>query len=134
MKKTRKRYEAALKARVALAAMKGNNTVAQIAGDEDLHPPQVAAGKKRLTDGVAGVFKRDASTRAAEGFARERTELQSKIGELTIKVDFPTKNPNNPAGAWACRVGRKRASVFAWEDAVRAVGGGAFAAGLQGGF
>jgi len=37
------------------------------------------------------MFDKDASTGAAEGFERERTELQSKIGELTIKVEFLTK-------------------------------------------
>ena len=91
MKKTRKRHEAAFKARVALEAIKGNKTVAQIASEYDIHPQQVADWKKRLTDGVAGVFDKDASTGVAEGFERERTELQSKIGELTIKVEFLTK-------------------------------------------
>jgi len=91
MKKTRKRHEAGFKARVALEAIKGQKTVAQIAGEYDLHPQQVTDWKKRLTDGLAGVFDKDACASAAEGFERERTELQSKIGELTIKVDFLTK-------------------------------------------
>ncbi len=91
MKKTRKRHEAAFKARVALEAIKGNKTASQIAGEYGVHPQQVTDWKKTLTDGVVGVFDKDAPKQAAESFERERTELQSKIGELTVKVDFLVK-------------------------------------------
>lgn len=91
MKKTRKRHEAAFKARVALEAMKGEKTISQIASEFGVHPQQVADWKRRLADGVAGVFEKDAPRLAQEGFERERTELQSKIGELTVKVDFLVK-------------------------------------------
>jgi transposase len=91
MKKTRKRHEAAFKARVALEAMKGDKTANQIASEYGIHPQQVADWKKRLADSVVGVFDKDAPKQAAEDFERERTELQSKIGELTVKVDFLVK-------------------------------------------
>ena len=89
--KTRKRHEAPFKARVALEAIKGAKTASQIAREYGIPPPQVADGKKVLADGVAGVCDKDAPKPAAESLARARTELHSKIGELTVKVDFPVK-------------------------------------------
>ena len=91
LKKTRKRQEAPCKARVALEAIKGAKTASPIAREYGIPPPQVADGKKVLADGVAGVCDKDAPKQAAESFARARTNLQSKIGELTVKVDFPVK-------------------------------------------
>ena len=90
MKQKRKRYEAAFKARVALEAIKGNKTISEIASEFGIHPGQVADWKKTLTEGLPGVFDRNAPAEAA-GFEQERTELQSKIGELTVKVDFLVK-------------------------------------------
>lgn len=91
MKQKRKRHEAAFKARVALEAMKGNKTISEIASEFGIHPGQVADWKKVLTEGLPGVFDNGAPARADEGFEQERTALQSKIGELTIQVDFLTK-------------------------------------------
>ena len=91
MKQKRKRHEAAFKARVALEAIKGNKTISEIASEFGIHPGQVADWKKTLTEGLPGVFDRGAPAATAEGFERERTELQAKIGELTIKVDFLVK-------------------------------------------
>ena len=91
MKQKRKRHEAAFKARVALEAMKGNKTISEIASEFDIPPGQVADWKKTLAEGLPGVFEKGAPARADGGFAQERTELQSKIGELTIKVDFLVK-------------------------------------------
>ena len=91
MKQKRKRHEAAFKARVALEAIRGNKTIGEIASEFGIHPGQVADWKKTLTEGLPGVFDRGAPAKAAEGFEQERTELQSKIGELTIKVDFLVK-------------------------------------------
>ena len=96
MKKTRKRHEAAFKARVALEAMKGDKTISQIASEYGIHPQQVTDWKKRLADGVIGVFDKDAPKHAAESFARERTELPSKIGEWTVQVDFLVKQSKQP--------------------------------------
>jgi transposase-like protein len=91
MKQKRKRHEAAFKARVALEAMKGSKTISEIASEFGIHPGQVADWKKTLSEGLAGVFEKGAPARTEEGFEQERTELQSKIGELTIKLDFLTK-------------------------------------------
>jgi len=107
MKQKRKRHEAAFKGHVALEAMKGSKTISEIAGEFGIHPGQVADWKKTLAEGLPGVFQKGAPARAEEGFEQARTALQSKIGELTIRVDFLKKNPNNSGCERGCRVGRK---------------------------
>ncbi len=93
MKAKRRRHDATFKARVALEALKGTKTVQQIAKEFDLHPVQVSEWKKVMQERAANVFERGAASGSAgeEAFDTERAALHSKIGELTIKVDFLTK-------------------------------------------
>ena len=56
-----------------------------------MHPVQVSDWKKTVQERLAHVFDRDAGTRGENDFERERAELHSKIGELTIQVDFLRK-------------------------------------------
>jgi len=90
MKAKRRRHDAAFKARVALEALRGIKTIQQIAQEYDLHPVQVSDWKKIVQERLASVFDPSAAPDTG-GFEKERIELQSKIGELTIKLDFVTK-------------------------------------------
>jgi transposase-like protein len=91
MKATRRRHDATFKARVALEALKGIQTIQQIATEYDVHPVQVSDWKKTMQERLASVFERGAGSSIAGDFEQEREKLQSKIGELTILVDFLEK-------------------------------------------
>lgn len=75
---------------MALEALKGQKTIQQIAGEYDIHPTQVTEWKQTLTEGVGEIFERGKG-RGNTDFDQEREKLHSKIGELTVKLDFLEK-------------------------------------------
>jgi transposase-like protein len=91
MKAKRRRHEPEFKARVALEALKGVQTIQQIAKDFDIHPMQVTEWKKTMTTGARGVFGPGRAKSETENFERQRNELHAKIGQLTIEVDYLRK-------------------------------------------
>ena len=88
MKAKRKRPDPQFKARVGLEALKGVKTIQQIAKEYDVHPTQVSDWKKTMSEGVASVFGPDRARSSDKDFERERKDLHSKIGQLTVEVDF----------------------------------------------
>jgi transposase-like protein len=88
MKQTRKRHNPAFKAKVALAAVKGDRTVAELASAFGVHPNQIYNWKKQLLDGAVSVF--EAGGAAAEGTASEAQVdvLYRQIGQLKVENDF----------------------------------------------
>lgn len=100
MKAKRKRHDPQFKARVALEALKGVKTVQQIAREFDVHPVQVSEWKKKLSDGACSVFDTGKVQAAQADFGGERTELHSKIGELTVQLDFVVKK-SKQLGVWS---------------------------------
>ena len=95
MKAKRRRHDPEFKARVAIEALKGVKTIQQIGKEFDVHPVQVSEWKKVMSEGAAGVFGPGQGKAAAEDCEAERTTLQSKIGKLTLAVDFLRKNQDS---------------------------------------
>jgi transposase len=91
MSKTkRKRYAAEFKAKVALEAIKGEATAAEIATRFGIHPNQVTDWKKQAMEGMVEVFTGKTERHTAENEAQIK-ELHAKIGQLTVERDFLAK-------------------------------------------
>ena len=86
-KRARRNHTPAFKAKVALAALKGEKTLAELAQQFDVHANQITNWKTRLLEGAAGLFGSDAPRPEAAPTA-DLTVLHAKIGELTLEKDF----------------------------------------------
>ena len=91
MKAKRKRHEPEFKARVALEAIKGLKTIQEIAKEYDLHPVQVSDWKKTMTECASSIFGSERAKNRPADDEQLRDQLHSKIGQLTIEVDFLRK-------------------------------------------
>ena len=84
-RRPRRNHTPAFKAKVALAAIKGDRTLAELAEQFDVHANQIASWKAQLEDGAADVFGPDGG--AAQPVVDVKL-LHAKIGELTLENDF----------------------------------------------
>ncbi|WP_456647380.1 MULTISPECIES: IS3 family transposase [unclassified Bradyrhizobium] len=85
-RRSRRTHSPAFKAKVALAAIKGDRTLAQLAEHFDVHPNQITAWKAQLEGGASDVF--GAGPAASAGPAIDVKSLHAKIGELTLENGF----------------------------------------------
>ena len=86
-KRPRRNHTPAFKAKVALAAVKGDRTLAQLAEQFDVHPNQITSWKAQLEGSAAEVFG-PGNGSAATLPAVDVKSLHAKIGELTLENDF----------------------------------------------
>ena len=87
-RRPRRNHTAVFKAKVAMAALKGEKTLAELAKQFDVHPNQITDWKARLEQGAASVFGED---QAEQQPKVDVTRMQAKIGELTLENDFLEK-------------------------------------------
>mgnify|MGYP001268696516 CR=1 FL=1 len=86
MKRKRRNHSASFKAKVALAALRGDRTLAELAVQFDVHPNQISDWKRQMQENASQVF----------GGGRKDDEpdvkaMHAKIGELTLENDFLEK-------------------------------------------
>ncbi len=90
MKNKRRNHSAAFKAKVAIAAIKGDKTIAELASEYEVHPNQITQWKKKLLDSTPEVFSR--SRQRDKQKQDELTEyLYQQIGQLKVEVDWLKK-------------------------------------------
>jgi transposase len=90
MSRKRRSLSGAFKAKVALAACRGDKTTAQLAAEYEVHAGQITAWKKQLLEGAVGLFEDGRGKRAADDAANDQ-ELYEQIGRLKMEVEWLKK-------------------------------------------
>lgn len=85
MRRPRRNHSPQFKAKVALTALRGEHTLAELAEQFDVHPNQITQWKLQAVENMAAAFDKDAAGEIAEA---ERKDLHAKIGQLTLERDF----------------------------------------------
>ena len=87
MKQSRRKHSPSFKAKVAIEALKGEEAAAELAHRFEVHPSQIRAWKKTLTEGATGIFggDHDKKKKDDEGLI---AQLYQQIGQLKVEKDF----------------------------------------------
>ena len=99
MKRPRRNHSAVFKAKVALAALRADKTLNELAAHFQVHPNQITQWKSQLLERATGAFGGEAP--APDSAATIRA-LQAKIGQLTMENDF-LEGALNKAGLWSAK-------------------------------
>ena len=86
MKRSRRNHSSKFKARIALEALRGEATLAELASRHGVHATQIATWRKQLLEHAGEVF--DNANPAAADAERQIRDLQAKVGEITMERDF----------------------------------------------
>ena len=105
-RRPRRNHSPAFKAKVALAALKGDKTMSELATQFDVHPNQIKQWKDQLLDGVTDVF--DDKPKASKEPEIDVKSLHAKIGQLTLENDFWKERSTRPV---CCRAQENDGSI-----------------------
>ena len=86
----RRQYSAGFKAKVALEAIRGEATIAELVSKHGVHQTLINAWKRQAIEGMAGLFSGKAEAAAAEREG-DLEKLHAKIGQLVVERDFLAK-------------------------------------------
>jgi transposase-like protein len=96
MARQRKKHTAAFKAQVALAALKGDKTVNELASQHAVHPTLIHGWKKQLLQGAETVFDNGVKATAATDALAAQAELFEQIGRLKMELEWLKKKCPSP--------------------------------------
>lgn len=94
MARKRKTHSASFKAQIALAALKGDKTVNQLASQHGVHPTQIHAWKKQLLDGASEIFGNGRKV-SAENHKAMEAQLYEQIGRLQMELEWLKKKASD---------------------------------------
>ena len=87
MSKERRKFSAEFKAKVALEALSGESTLAELASKYSVHPNQISQWKAQAKKGIVNIFADKRKNDSGSDEAKIK-ELHAKIGQLTVENDF----------------------------------------------
>lgn len=86
----RRNFSSSFKSKVAIDAIKGDLTLAEISTKHGIHQSQVTKWKKQAVEGLSSIFSND-PVNTQQKYEKDLKELHSKIGELVVEKDFLLK-------------------------------------------
>ena len=87
MKTSRRKHSPAFKAKIALEALRGDKTIAEIASQYEIHPNQIMQWKKQLSEEAAGIFENGRARKPQDEKVLIK-KLYQEIGQLKVEKDF----------------------------------------------
>ncbi|MCL0040587.1 transposase [Thermodesulfovibrionales bacterium] len=94
----RKKYNSSFKSKVAIEAIKGDKTIAEISSSFEIHRDQIQKWKKTALDGIPRLFSEEQSSKEKRNSEKLIDELYRQVGQLKVENDWGKKKFNSING------------------------------------